>query len=130
MITLSPTGLVTVALGGGLGAVARALLSRAVAQTLGTTFPWGTLAVNVLGGLLMGLAIAVLADREADSPLRLLLTTGFLGGFTTFSAFSLETVALLQRSQTGAAFGYVLASVLLCVLAVFAGLTLAKGIRA
>lgn len=130
MNTLYPAGLIYVALGGGLGAVVRVLMSRAVSQLLGTSFPWGTLAVNVLGGLLMGLIVALLAGRAVDPALRLLATTGFLGGFTTFSAFSLETAELLQRGQTGAAFGYMLGSVVFSVLAVFAGLALAKGLRA
>ena len=109
--------------GGGLGAVCRYLSGHAVARLAGLAFPWGTLFVNVAGSFLMGLLIAWLARRSmGDANLRLLLATGFLGGFTTFSAFSLDVVTLYERGEIGAAAGYVIASVVLSVSALFAGL--------
>lgn len=113
--------------GGGLGAVFRYLSGHAVARIAGTAFPWGTLFVNVAGSFAMGLLIAWLARRSAgDSGLRLLLATGFLGGFTTFSAFSLDAVSLYERGELTAAAGYVFASVILSVGALFAALVLAR----
>jgi fluoride exporter len=109
-----------VALGSGLGGAARLWLSTLVSRGAGTSFPWGTLAVNVLGCLVVGLLGAMF---EPSSPLhvrqdvRVLLIVGVLGGFTTFSAFSLETLLLVQRGATVAAAGYVVVSVALCLLA-------------
>lgn len=102
-----------VALGGALGSVLRALLGMVVA------FPFGTLGVNVLGSFLIGVAFASgFAERSAAHPFLML---GVLGGFTTFSTFSLDALKLVQAGQGGAALGYVLASVLLSVLAVWLG---------
>lgn len=112
-----------VALGSGLGGAARLYVSTLVSRGLGTTFPWGTLAVNVAGCLVVG---ALGALFEPASPLhvrqdlRVLLIVGFLGGFTTFSAFSLETLLLVQRGAVGAAVSYVAASVACCLLAAWA----------
>jgi CrcB protein len=91
---VSATGLLLVALGGAAGSVLRHLVSLLAAAQLGTGFPWGTLVVNVLGSGLIGVAAGVGVQGEA----RLLLVTGLLGGFTTFSAFSLETATLYERS--------------------------------
>jgi len=111
-----------VALGGALGSAARYGVGVATARWLGAGFPWGTLIVNVAGGL----AIGVLAARtEQADALRLLLGVGFLGGFTTFSAFSLETVRLMQqRPELGLA--YVAASLALSVGACWLGLVLGR----
>lgn len=109
-----------VMLGGALGAAARYHLGGVVGR--GSVFPWGTLAVNMLGGLLMGVLIA----REPSEPARLLLGAGVLGGFTTFSAFSLETVTLLQRGALSLALGYVAASVLGACVALCAGLAIGR----
>lgn len=109
-----------VMLGSAIGGGARLWLSTAVAQPLGTRFPWGTLVVNLLGCLLVGILGAVLAPpgRMHDAqPLRIFLVVGVLGGFTTFSAFALDALMLVQRGATGAAAVYVLASVLGCLLA-------------
>jgi CrcB protein len=109
-----------VALGSGLGGAARLFVSTVVGRTAGTEFPWGTLAVNVLGCLLVG---ALGALFEPASPLhvrqdlRVLLIVGVLGGFTTFSAFSLEALLLVQRGAPLAAAAYVVASIALCLLA-------------
>jgi fluoride exporter len=115
--------------GGALGAVMRYQFSRWL--PVGTGWPWATFAVNVVGGLAMGL-LAAWAYRtgHATEGMRLLLGAGVLGGFTTFSAFSLEMAMMIERGQLGMATGYALASVLLAVLAVFAGLALGRGVWA
>jgi len=118
--------LLLVALGGGLGASLRYLVGQWTAANLGPGFPLGTWAVNIIGGLAMGLLVAVLARAAEAEPLRLLLGVGVLGGFTTFSAFSLEVVTMLERGDALWALGYALASVTGAVLAVFAGLWLAR----
>jgi CrcB protein len=119
--------LLLVFVGGGFGAVARHLSGMAVMRAAGPGFPWGTMAVNIAGSLAMGLLIAWLARRSAgDTELRLLLATGFLGGFTTFSAFSLDAVTLYERGALTAAAAYVIASVTVSILALFGGLWLAR----
>lgn len=121
--------LVLVMIGGALGAGARHLAGRAVQQHMGSAFPWGTLSVNVIGSLLMGLLIGYIARGEQDGEqLRLLLGVGVLGGFTTFSAFSLEVVQLLQRGDWASGLGYILISVIGSVAAVAIGLTLVKAV--
>lgn len=117
-----------VAAGGAAGAVSRVFVSGQVLRFLGPAFPWGTLGVNVLGSLLMGVLAGVFSRRIQASPeLHALLAAGFLGGFTTFSAFSLDVVQFLQRQQMGAATVYAGASVLLCVGALMTGLMLSQG---
>lgn len=119
--------LVLVFLGGGLGAVSRHLSGMAVMRASGPGFPWGTMVVNIAGSLAMGLLIAWLARRSSgDAELRMLLATGFLGGFTTFSAFSLDAVTLYERGALTAAAAYVIASVTVSILALFGGLWLAR----
>lgn len=112
-----------VAAGGAIGAAARYLMAGAVQRLAGGAFPWGTLAVNILGALIMGLIVAAVARFwNMSGDLRLFLTTGILGGFTTFSAFSLETGLMIEKGEWAAAGAYIVASVLLCVLALFFGL--------
>ncbi|MEQ8481297.1 MAG: fluoride efflux transporter CrcB [Hoeflea sp.] len=114
-------------LGGGLGAVCRHAAGAAVTRLAGVAFPYGTLAVNILGSFAMGLLIAWLARRSgADAHLRLLLATGFLGGFTTFSAFSLDVATLYERGALTAAAAYVIASVAVSIVALFSGLWLMR----
>jgi len=113
-----------VALGSALGGVARFLASVLVAERLGDSFPWGTLLVNLTGSFLIGLlaSLALPDGRPLLGPsARLLLMTGVLGGYTTFSALSLQTLQLLQAGQPARAGLYVAASVALCLLAVWAG---------
>ena len=117
---------VLVALGGGAGAALRHLVGLASLRALGTGFPAGTLIVNVLGSLLMGVLIEWLARRGA--PLRPLLATGFLGGFTTFSTFSLDAVALWERGEGGVAALYVVASVALGIGGLVAGLAIGRAV--
>jgi CrcB protein len=120
-------GFILVFLGGGLGAVSRYASGLAITRHAGHGFPWATMLVNIAGSLAMGLLIAWLARRSAgDHDLRLLLATGFLGGFTTFSAFSLDAVTLYERGALTAAAAYVIASVTLSILALFGGLWLAR----
>lgn len=119
-----------VALGGGIGAGCRHLVNLAALRLFGAGFPAGTLTVNVLGGLLMGLiagSFALRAPGDGEGP-RLFLTTGILGGFTTFSAFALDTIVLWERGAAGVALLYVVLSVLLSIGAVFAGLSLVRGL--
>ncbi|MEZ5958047.1 MAG: fluoride efflux transporter CrcB [Hyphomonadaceae bacterium] len=112
-----------VAVGGALGAVARYGVGLGAARWLGLAFPWGTLAVNIVGGFAMGwLAARVGPEQEA---LRLALGVGVLGGFTTFSAFSLETVRLMEH-QPGLAALYAAASVVVSVGACWLGLSLGR----
>lgn len=119
--------IVAIALGGALGSVGRFLVAGWVGRVLGVNFPWGTLAVNVVGGLVMGLLVGLMAQAWSVSPaIRAFLTVGVLGGFTTFSAFSLETVLLLQRGDILAALGYIASSVVLSVGAVWCGLRLIR----
>lgn len=120
-----------VMLGGAVGAGARHLVGRAALGIWGPGLPVGTLAVNVIGGFAMGLLAAWLASRTSgDEALRYLLGVGVLGGFTTFSAFSLETVLMLQRGEYATASFYILASVVLSIGAVFAGLQLSRAVAA
>ena len=112
-----------VALGGALGSVGRFVVASAVGHAVGTAFPWGTLAVNVIGGFVIGALAEIFALRWSVTPeLRALLVTGVLGGFTTFSAFSLEIVAMIERGAWAPATAYIVASVALSLLACFAGL--------
>ena len=117
--------------GGALGAGLRFEIGRLALRHFGSGFPWGTLFVNLAGGLAMGL-IAGFALRGADlgEASRLFLAVGVLGGFTTFSAFSLETATMLERGAYGSAGSYVLGSVLGSILLLFLGLWLARGAAA
>jgi CrcB protein len=121
---LSPSVLVAVAAGGAAGSVARWLVGVAAARFLGTGFPWGTLAVNVVGGFAIGVLAEVLS-RGAPPILRPLLITGFLGGFTTFSAFALEAVSLARPL----ALLYVAASVALTLGACALGIWMARAME-
>lgn len=112
--------------GGALGAGARHLVGRATLAAFGPGFPVGTLGVNLLGGLLMGLLAGCLARAGGSEAWRLFLGVGVLGGFTTFSAFSLDLVTLAERGQLLAASGYLLASVFGSVAALVAGLALVR----
>jgi fluoride exporter len=123
--------IVLVFAGAGLGGVLRHLVNLACARACGTAFPWGTLAVNVAGSLVMGLLVgwlALKADESWTQGTRLFLATGVLGGFTTFSAFSLDAVLLWQRGDEFLAAAYVAASVFLSLGALFAGLGLVRGL--
>ncbi|MSP82769.1 MAG: fluoride efflux transporter CrcB [Alphaproteobacteria bacterium] len=123
--------IVWVAIGGAIGSVGRYLVAGQVTRLIGAGFPWGTLAVNVIGGLVMGLLVEAMANAWSPSPgVRALLMVGVLGGFTTFSAFSLETTTLIERGVWGLALAYAVASVVLSVGALFAGLWIVRGLSA
>ncbi len=105
----------------------RHLTGLAALRLLGPGFPWGTMIVNILGSFIMGLFIALLGRKlQATNELRLLVATGFLGGFTTFSAFSLDVAVMWERGDVSSVITYVLASVLLSITALFVGLWLVR----
>ena len=112
-------------IGGGLGAMARYFVTRNLAGKLGN-FPLGTMAANIFGSFLMGLTVGIIAGRSSLENVRLLLAVGFLGGFTTFSSFSAETLSLIQGGQIFSATINILVSVVAGLAACFAGLTLCK----
>ncbi|MCR5875395.1 fluoride efflux transporter CrcB [Phenylobacterium sp. J426] len=123
--------LLLVGAGGAAGAVARYLLGAQTLRLFGSAWPAGTLAANVLGGFLMGMLAGVLAYRgPGGETWRLLLGVGVLGGFTTFSAYSLEVALMIERRAFGQAFAYGLGSCVLSVAALFAGLMLARRVFA
>lgn len=105
-------GLFPVMIGGALGAGARHLVGGAMLARLGPGFPWWTLSINIVGSLLMGLLVGWLARSGGGEAARLFFGVGVLGGFTTFSAFSMEFWALFERGQSAQAFAYVAASVI------------------
>jgi CrcB protein len=120
-------GYLIVFLGGGVGAALRHGINLASARSLGTAFPYGTLIINVTGSLLMGLIAGYFALKgDASQHWRLFLTTGILGGYTTFSAFSLDAALLYERGEVGAAAIYVTASVAVSIAGLFAGLAIAR----
>jgi len=122
-------GLLYVALGGALGACARHLLGMAALKTLGPDYPYGTMAANLIGGFLMGVLAGWLALKvSGGSNLRLFLGVGLLGGFTTFSAFSLDAVLMYEKKAYGALMSYVGGSVILSIGALMIGLILARKI--
>jgi fluoride exporter len=105
------SNLLLVMLGGAIGAGFRYHVGRVALQNMGPGFPWGTLIVNLVGSLLIGVLAATMAADGSDERLNLFLGVGMLGGFTTFSAFSFETFVLLERGETMLALAYVMASV-------------------
>lgn len=114
--------------GGALGAGARYLVYVEINRIWGAAFPWATLTVNVVGSLLIGVLAALLLERLPDATgLRVFLITGILGGFTTFSAYSLDFVSLMERGAIASALGYAASSVVLSIAACWAGLA---GMRA
>jgi len=120
----TPTTWLAVAVGGALGSLARFWLAAAVAVLTGPRFPWGTLLINVLGSFIIGLVAGLtLAPARLPMPpdMRIFLMVGVCGGFTTFSAFSLQTLELLQSGEVLPALGYIIGSVLFCLAAVWFG---------
>jgi len=115
--------------GGGIGAGIRYLVQAAMVRALGPAFPWWTFAINVSGSFAMGvIATMVMLRYEGSIELRTFLATGILGGFTTFSAFSLDAANLMEKHQNGAAAFYVLGSVGFSILGLYAGVALAKAV--
>jgi fluoride exporter len=118
---------VLVFFGGGLGASLRHFINVTCAKCIGTAFPYGTFIINITGSTVMGLIAGYLAFKgEASQPWRLFLMTGILGGYTTFSTFSLDAVLLYERGAIGLAAFYVLGSVAFSIAGLFAGLALIR----
>ena len=116
-----------VGLGGLSGAIARHALGMIIIERLGSVFPWHTLIINVTGSFAIGVILTVLLDRGMpDSAIRLLVVVGFLGGYTTFSSYTFEAIALIQRGAWAAALGYLLGSNMLGLLATLGGIVLVR----
>lgn len=123
--------ILAIALGGALGSVLRYGVNVGAVKALGLNFPWGTLIVNVAGSFVIGLMTAIFAGYWKPSPeMRVFIITGFLGGFTTFSAFSLDVATLWQAEDLPQALGYALASVVLSIGALFLALYLVRTLTA
>jgi CrcB protein len=121
--------LLAVAAGGAAGAVLRWLMAGAVQRFSGGAFPWGTFAVNALGSFLLGFLFVWLIERSTASELiRLALTVGMLGAFTTFSTYSLESIRLLQEGAYGMAAGNIVGQVAVCLVLTWLGIQLARAI--
>ncbi|MCB1498095.1 MAG: fluoride efflux transporter CrcB [Bauldia sp.] len=121
-----------IGLGSALGGMARYWMSGVIARTVGETFPWGTLVVNVVGSFIIGfVAILTAPDGRVflSSTTRLALMTGFCGGYTTFSSFSLQTLNLLNDGEYVYAGANIVISVVICLVAVWAGAAAANGIN-
>lgn len=115
--------------GGAFGSGVRHLVNVGMARAMGPNFPWGTLTVNVVGSLLMGFLAEMILRRLGGSlEARAFLLTGVLGGFTTFSAFTLDISTMLGRGESATAGGYIVASVAISLAALYAGLALAKAL--
>ena len=114
-------------LGGGTGSVLRYLVKVLCDKTLPLNYPWGTFSVNILGSLILGFAVAFFIDKpQVDTSVKLFFTVGITGGFTTFSTFSLDIVNLIKQGNVSICLLYIIASLLLSVLALYAGMLLAK----
>jgi CrcB protein len=121
------TGYLLVFIGGGLGSTLRHTINMVCARFLGTAFPYHTFIINITGSTVMGLIAGYLAFKGgASQPWRLFLMTGILGGYTTFSAFSLDAALLYEKGEIGLAALYVVGSVLLSIAGLFAGLALVR----
>jgi len=118
--------LAAIAIGGAVGAVLRFWVSSGIYAILGKNFPYGTLAVNVLGSFVMGFLYIFFLERIVSSELRAVILIGFLGAFTTFSTFSIETMNLLSSGEHAKAFLNIFLSVSLCLLATWLGMLLAR----
>jgi fluoride exporter len=116
-----------IGLGGALGAILRHFMNIVVARVAGSDFPWHTMLINISGSFVMGLLIALMAQRwNVSNEMRAFLTTGILGGYTTFSAFSLDFALLVERKAYMLAGAYALGSVVVSLIAIFVGLALGR----
>lgn len=123
--------ILAVALGGAFGSVLRYLMNNGITALVKTPFPAGIMVVNILGGLIMGILIALFAEQtQASQWMRSFLMVGILGGFTTFSTFSADTVLLWQRGEMIQSVAYAGGSVVLSIAALLAGMMLVKGLSA
>lgn len=122
-------GYLIVFLGGGLGAAVRHGINLGIARLLGTGFPYATLLINITGSVIMGLAAAYFAFKgDASQHWRLFLTTGILGGYTTFSTFSLDVATLYERGEVALAALYILLSVTVSIAGLFAGFAVVRSL--
>ncbi|MCJ8509613.1 fluoride efflux transporter CrcB [Rhizobium lemnae] len=118
-----------VAVGGAFGSVCRYLTGILMTRLMGSAFPWGTITVNIVGSFAIGLLTELVARRfDASLEIRLLLVVGILGGFTTFSSFSLDTVALIEKGAVSSAVIYVFSSVVISLVSTFAGFALGRAV--
>ena len=117
-----------IALGGAVGSLLRYIVGGMVQRTSASGFPVGTLFVNIAGCLLIGIFVRFLLNMQTSAELRALLVVGFCGGFTTFSTFSFETVGLIEGGEYARAATYIVGSVVLCILATFAGMAAAGAV--
>lgn len=116
-----------IGLGGAMGAILRHFMNVAIGRVAGSDFPWHTMLINISGSFVMGLLVTLMALRwNVSNELRAFLTTGILGGYTTFSAFSLDFALLFERKAYALAGAYALGSVILSLMAIFAGMVLAR----
>lgn len=116
-----------VAAGGAVGAMARYGVYKVIGQTLGNSYPFGSLTVNILGSLLFGFLSILLTEKmPVDESVRVGLTVGMLGAFTTFSAFAMDSLLLIETGSFLRALGYMISSVALCIVAVWTGILIAK----
>ncbi|KQZ54981.1 protein CrcB [Rhizobium sp. Root149] len=121
--------IVLVAVGGAFGSVCRYLTGILMTRLMGPAFPWGTITVNIVGSFAIGLLTELVARRfDASLEMRLLLVVGILGGFTTFSSFSLDTVALIEKGAVSSAVIYVFSSVVVSLMATFAGFAVGRAL--
>ncbi|HYH11313.1 MAG TPA: fluoride efflux transporter CrcB [Thermomicrobiales bacterium] len=121
--------LLWIGIGGAIGAVGRYLVGRELTERIAGVFPYGTFTVNIVGAFLIGVLFVVLSERSiGDDYVRLLLVTGFLGGFTTFSSYTLEAINLAEGGDWGTALVYVLSSNILGLLACLAGIVAVRGV--
>ncbi|MEH3092507.1 MAG: fluoride efflux transporter CrcB [Agrobacterium cavarae] len=123
------SNILLVAIGGAIGSVGRYLVGLWATRLAGPSFPWGTLTVNVVGAFAIGLLVEMVARRfDASNEMRAFIVTGILGGFTTWSSFTLDTMVLFERGEVGLSALYLLASLLVSFAAIFAGLALGRAL--
>jgi len=121
--------LLAVGIGGGIGALLRFFVASGIQSAAWPGYPWGIFIVNITGGLAMGIIVELAALKITMSPeMRAFLTTGILGGYTTFSTYSLDSVLLIERGQYGSAATYIVGSAVFSILAVFAGMWAIRGL--
>jgi len=116
-----------IGVGGALGAMLRYVVVLASSRVFGVGFPYGTMTVNIVGSIIMGMVVAhTMHEASLSDEMRALIITGFLGGFTTFSAFSLDVVSLFERGDNMAVVGYIMGSIILSVVGLMLGMSVVR----